>query len=96
MRIGKIFVALLAVPMLAGCISGKPSVEGYTSPGGKTTVIESDREQCVSACNADDSRCMDTQAARTSPVAGSSSGMFGASADCRASLQNCLRGCKGR
>jgi len=81
--------------MLAGCISGAPKSDTYTDSKGETTVIESDREMCVHSCNEEYSRCMDTDAAQRNPD-GMSSGMFGASGDCRSSLKDCLPSCKGR
>jgi hypothetical protein len=90
-------IALLAsLLVLASCISGKPPSDSYTDQSGKTTIIESDREQCERACNADYSRCMDTEPAQTNPVDGAPRGMFGASSDCRAALSSCLPDCKSR
>ena len=84
------FAALLG---LAGCISGAKPPDTYTDHNGTTTVIETDAEQCRSSCNQDDARCLDTGPAQTSPVNGPA-GMFGASADCRNELSQCLRDCK--
>jgi hypothetical protein len=89
--------ALLILLGLASCISGQPPVDSYTSPStGKTTVIESDSEQCTRSCNDDYSRCMDTEPAETNPMPGEPPGMFGASADCRSDLKSCLQSCKSR
>ena len=89
-------LALASILILTGCISGKPHEDSYTDKSGTTTPIQSDREQCESACNEDYSRCMDTEPAQNNPVLGSPPGMFGASSDCRASLKDCLPDCKSR
>ena len=68
----------------------------YTDKTGQTTVIQTDREQCESACNADYSRCMDTEPAQNNPVLGAPPGMFGASGECRSDLQKCLPPCKAQ
>ncbi|MDP9127780.1 MAG: hypothetical protein M3N08_05935 [Pseudomonadota bacterium] len=86
---------LLGVVMLAGCMSGVHKADTYTDSSGKTTIIETDRETCVRSCNEEYSRCMDTEPAQTSGVHGPA-GMFGASADCRSSLKQCLPSCNGR
>ena len=90
------FLLLLTVCSLSACISGKPPQDTVTDKAGNTTVIQSDREQCESACNDDYSRCMDSQIAQTNPVDGAPAGMFGASSDCRVALQDCLPSCKAR
>ncbi len=90
------FLMIAVMGMMTGCISGKPASSTYTDHAGKTTVIESDREQCERACNDSYSRCMDTEPAQNSPVTGAPSGMFGASSDCRSALSDCLPGCKSR
>jgi hypothetical protein len=88
---------LLLLLGLAACISGKPPSDTYTSPStGKTTVIESDSEQCARSCNDNYSRCMDTEPAQSNPAPGAPHGMFGASSDCRTDLAHCLRDCKGQ
>jgi hypothetical protein len=86
---------MMLVGLLAACISGKPHPDTYTSKNGATTVIQSDREMCESSCNEDYSRCMESRSAgdNNSGIHGPS-GMFGASADCRSSLQKCLPPCK--
>ena len=90
-----VFLMMMVVGALAGCVSGVKSPDTYTDRSGKTSVIESDREQCERSCNADYARCMDATSARSSSVNGPS-GMFGASADCRSSLSSCLSGCRAR
>jgi hypothetical protein len=88
--------AAVTLLLLTACVSGTKPQSSYTSPTtGKTTVIESDREMCTSSCNADYNRCMDSQAA-SQGIPGTPSGMFGASAECRSELSDCLPGCKGR
>jgi hypothetical protein len=96
MRLFSLTLLLVTSLTLASCISGKPPHDSYTGSDGTTTPIQTDREQCESACNADYSRCMDTEPAQNNPVAGSPPGMFGASSDCRASLKDCLPDCKTR
>jgi hypothetical protein len=88
-----LFMSALA---LAGCISGKKPPETYTDKEGNTTVIESDHEMCVRSCNEDYSRCMDTQSAQDNSGVNGPRGMFGASADCRRNLKDCLPGCQAQ
>jgi hypothetical protein len=89
--------ALLALLLsLAGCISGQPPVDTYTSPTtGKTTVIQSDKEMCEQSCNDDYNRCMDAEpAGETLP--GTHPGMFGPASECRSELSSCLPSCSTR
>ncbi len=86
-----LFLTLLS---LGGCISGVKEPDTYTDRTGKTTVIETDREACTRSCNETYSRCMGTEPAQHSGVNGPA-GMFGASADCRSDLKNCLPACNG-
>jgi hypothetical protein len=86
----------ILVGTLAGCISGKPPSDTYTDKSGKTSVLESDRELCERACNEEYSRCMETDSARGNSGVNGPAGMFGASAECRNDLGNCLPPCKGR
>jgi hypothetical protein len=91
-------VSILAIMVLvgvAGC-SGKKPATTYIDASGKPTIIETDREQCTRACNKESVRCNDTMAAQSMPVSGAPEGMFGASADCRNELGNCLKDCKSR
>ena len=83
------------VGMLAACAAPHP-VDSYTSPTtGVTEKIQSNKEQCIAACNETYSSCMDSRAAQYSGVNGPS-GMFGASAECKDDLRDCLPGCKAR
>jgi len=86
---------LFGVLALGGCISGTKSPDTYTNKAGDTTVIETDHESCQRSCNEEYSRCMETEPAHVSGVNGPT-GMFGASADCRNDLKECLPNCKGR
>jgi hypothetical protein len=92
----RVVLILATAGMLAGCISGRPPADTYTDKSGKTTVIESDREQCERSCNEDYSRCMDSTDAQTNGGINGPAGMFGASSDCRNGLSKCLPGCKAR
>jgi len=88
--------ALASMLLLAGCISGTPQQDTYTSPStGKTTVIQTDREMCESSCNESYNRCMDTQPAGNT-LQGTNPGMFGAASQCRDELSSCLPDCKSR
>jgi len=87
------FLGLLA---LTACISGVKEPDTYTDRTGKTTVIESDHEMCVRACNEEYARCMDTRSAQDNSGVNGPAGMFGASADCRNDLQSCLPSCQAR
>jgi len=91
----KSILMLLTVGMISACVSGTKPAETYVGRDGQTTLIESDSEMCKRYCNEDYERCMDTRAAgsNNSGIHGPS-GVFGASGDCRASLQRCVRGCK--
>lgn len=84
-------VFVLCLLSLSTC-SGVQPVDSYTDHTGKTTLIQTDREACMRACNEDYSRCMDTEPAQVSGVNGPQ-GMFGASADCRSNLKDCLPSC---
>lgn len=87
---------LLGMLSLSACISGKQhGLDTYTNKAGDTTVIETDHETCTRSCNQDYSRCMDTEPAHTSGVNGPA-GMFGASADCRNNLKQCMLSCGGK
>ena len=86
-----LFVAFMAV---AAC-SGTPKNPVYIDRSGTETVIRTDRDQCVRSCNKEYERCMEVGAVEQSGVHGPS-GMFGASADCRNSLKECLPECKSR
>ena len=88
-----LFMSALA---LSGCISGKKPPETVIDSSGNETVIESDKESCVRVCNEDYSRCMDTMSAQDNSGVNGPRGMFGANADCRRNLKDCLPGCQGR
>jgi len=96
----KRFLTLTLVGTLAGilsaCISGVKPPDTYTGQDGKTTIIESDREMCARSCNDTYSRCMDSRAATDNGGINGPSGVYGASAECRTDLQNCLPGCKAQ
>ncbi|MDR3450263.1 MAG: hypothetical protein P4M15_11060 [Alphaproteobacteria bacterium] len=94
--LAKRILILTMVGALAGCISGTKPADTYTGRDGKTTVIQSDKEMCVSSCNEEYSRCMETGAAADNSGINGPSGVFGASADCRTALQSCLPHCKAR
>lgn len=82
--------------LLSGCISGRPKSETYTDSAGKTTIIQSDKDMCNQSCNDDYSRCMETDDARDNGGVNGPKGMFGASAECRSALKDCLPTCKSR
>ena len=86
---------MTGVLALVSC-SGVKSPETYTDKSGNTTVIETDHEMCVHACNETYSRCMDTSSAQDNSGVNGPRGMFGAGADCRNDLKNCLPGCQSR
>lgn len=91
----KSILAIATLGMLSACVSGVKPPESYVDKGGRITVIESDREMCRRSCNESYSRCMDSRAAgeNNSGVKGPS-GLYGASAECRGSLKECLASCK--
>ena len=94
-----LFAVCLMAPLLAGCVSGRPAPDTYTSRSGTVTTIETDREACVRSCNNEYSRCGDMlSSAPTSSDVGSQPmpKPFGISADCEAALRACLPRCKGR
>lgn len=92
MRTSLILMTVL-VGMLAGCISGKPPSDTYTDRSGKTSVIESDRQQCERSCDLQYSRCGETAAARDNGGVNGPS-IYGASGECRSDLSACMSGCK--
>lgn len=59
------------------------------------SALDTDRQSCVKACNAAYERCGDTNAARRTS-SDIPPDLFGARADCKSSLRNCLPRCKGR
>jgi len=86
---------LIVGGLLSSC-AGQPPADTYTDHAGKTTVIQSDKEQCVSSCNETYNVCMESFSARDNGGVNGPSGMFGAGADCRDDLKNCLPGCQSR
>lgn len=86
----------ITAAVLGGCVSGRVPSDTYTDRSGKTSVIESDRGQCERSCNDEYTRCMETTDARGNSGIKGPSGMFGASSDCRNSLEACLPDCKSR
>jgi hypothetical protein len=90
-----LIVSILLASTLAACVSGKPPADTYTGKSGAVTTIETDREACIKACNDDYARCGDTDAARRGVSPNIPAGLFGAQADCREDLKNCLPRCKG-
>jgi hypothetical protein len=99
----KQLLLIVAALVLASCVSGRQPDYVYTSPTtGQSTLIQSDKEMCESSCNADYSRCMDTQAASQGDnytglnYNGQAAGLVGPAADCRNELSSCLPGCKSR
>lgn len=93
----KQFLMIAIVGMgLAACVSGKQPADTYIDKTGKTSVIESDREQCERACNQEYSRCMDSTDARSNGGINGPQGMFGASSECNGDLKSCLPACRSR
>ncbi len=92
----QLILMIAIMGMLAGCISGRPSSDVYTSPSGKTSVIQSDREQCEHSCNNNYVRCGETGAARSNGGVLGPSETYGAGAECRSDLSSCMIGCKSR
>ncbi len=88
-------LAVVMIACLSGCVSGTKPQDTYTDSSGKTTVFETNRESCTSACNEDNSKCMESDAAESSGVH-APAGMFGASAECHNDLKSCLAGCRGQ
>jgi hypothetical protein len=91
-----LILTLAAVGMLAGCVSGRPATDTYTDKSGKTSVIESDKEQCERACDLQYTRCAETGAARSNGGIIGPSGTYGASAECNGDLSACMLSCKAR
>ncbi len=92
----KRILMITVVGMLSACVSGTKPPETYVGQDGKTTIIESDREMCRRSCNDEYSRCMDSHAVGDNSGINGPSGVFGASGDCRKSLQKCMPSCKGQ
>lgn len=92
----KRILIVAALGMLSACVSGTKHSDTYVGKDGSTTVIESEREMCQRSCNEDYSRCMDSRAASDNSGIKGPSGVFGASGDCRKTLQRCLPSCKGQ
>ena len=93
-RIPLIMIMGISLAALSGCISGHPSSDTYTDRSGKTSLIETDGEQCKRACNNTYSRCMDSTDARSNSGINGPSGVYGASGECRGDLSSCMADCK--
>lgn len=89
-------ILMIAIVGLASCISGKPPSDTYTDKSGKTSVVESDKEQCQRSCNEQYARCSETTDARDNGGVNGPAGMFGASSECRSDLSSCMVSCKSR
>jgi hypothetical protein len=87
--------AIAFVLSLSACISGTHPPDSYTDSSGKTTVFQTSKESCTSSCNEDNSKCMESDAARSSGV-NAPAGMFGASAECHNDLKSCLNSCRAQ
>jgi hypothetical protein len=87
---------IVLMGMLAGCASSASKTDTYTDRNGDKIPIGSDRELCTRSCNDEDARCMDTDVSIRNGGVNEPTGMFGASADCRETLSNCLKECKSR
>jgi hypothetical protein len=86
---------IIMMGLLSAC-SGQPTADTYTDHAGKTTVIQTDREQCISSCNETYNVCMESFSSRNNGGVIGPSGMFGGGADCRKDLKDCLPQCQGR
>jgi hypothetical protein len=91
-----LILMIAVMGMLTGCISGKPPSDTYTDKSGKTSVVESDKEQCERSCNEQYSRCSETTDARDNGGVNGPAGMFGAGSECRSDLSSCMPRCKSR
>jgi hypothetical protein len=89
------FLMIVIMGALSSC-SGQPPSDTYTDHSGKTTVIQSDKEQCISSCNETYNVCMESFDARDNGGVIGPKGMFGASAECRNDLKDCLPQCQSR
>jgi len=94
MKTLKSILMVLIMGMLSSCVSGIPPREEYLSSSGKSTVLENNKEMCLRSCNDEYSRCMETHAASGNSGIIGPSGVFGASADCKATLKHCLQRCR--
>jgi hypothetical protein len=88
-----LFALVLSV---AACSGARKHTETYTSPSGGVMVLDNDYESCTRSCNAEYDRCNSTRAAESKVGRGSMTGIFGAQADCKASMKTCLARCKER
>lgn len=87
---------LVSVLALTACAAPRSSSDSYISrTTGLETPIETNRESCIRRCNGEFDRCGDQESTRrvADPFP---KDLFGAAADCRATLRNCLNACKGR
>ena len=94
-----LFAVCIMASLLAGCVSGRPDPDTYTSRSGSVTTIETDREACVRSCNNEYSRCGDMLSSAPTNSDVSSQPMpkpFGIKSDCQDALRACLPHCKGR
>jgi len=87
---------LALILSLSGCISGIKPADTYTDSNGKTTVFQTGQESCTSACNEDESKCMESDAAEDNSGIHGPTGMFGANAECHKDLKACLDSCKSQ
>ena len=92
----RLLIGVLLSLTLAACEAPRQT-STYTSPTtGVTTSIESDRESCLSRCNKNFDRCGDQESVRRPSDPYGPRDLFGAGADCRQTLGNCMNSCKGR
>lgn len=87
---------LAAMLVLSACAAPHSSTDSYISrTTGIETPIETNREACIRRCNGEFDRCGDKESTRRAADPFPRD-LFGAAADCRATLRNCLNACKGR
>ncbi len=95
-KVMKPLLLLLVLVSFSACSGYYRQTDSYVRPSGSVKVLESDRESCVSSCNADYDRCGETSAAHTDVARGRLTGIVGAQADCAASFRRCMRMCRER
>ncbi len=91
-----LFLFVGSFVFLSACTPASRNADTYTSTAGTTIFLESDRGACINACNTEFDRCSDMTAAQKPVGRGQMTGIFGAEADCKASLRNCLKECRAR
>lgn len=93
--VNALFLCAMLLPLVA-CSPAPRAAQTYTNSSGSMIYLENNTESCGRSCNGEYDRCGESQAASEPVGRGQMSGIFGGEADCRSTLRNCLKTCRGR